>query len=105
MDGKNFLYNFDILKLRNYIECLLIILMISSIVTHIVDVSNHTESIARAHVIIICITDILIIIHLMRMSQLLFKSFGILVQILYFTLGEIITWFALFCGFWFAFSK
>lgn len=98
-------------KYRNWFDIISILILIIVVITHIIDIAEHSEYIARIHISILAIAVIIISMRLLKVKnfQIFFliifvkkftikvgrvinQEFGMLVMTLYFVLNDIAVW-------------
>ena len=89
----------------NWFDIISILLLCACVITHIVDIVDHSEGIARAHIRILAISVIFISIRLLKVGRILNEEFGQLVMTLYFVIGDILVWIITYTIIWIPFSS
>jgi hypothetical protein len=76
----------------NWYDIISIILLAAVIFTHIADIINHNELIARANVRIMSISNIFISLRLLKVGRIINQDFGMLVITITFVMRDLIVW-------------
>ncbi|CAF0738544.1 unnamed protein product [Brachionus calyciflorus] len=98
---KNFVKSFDGWLI---IDILAIILLITSLATHLADIVDHNETISRDHIRVASITVIVLSFRLLKTARTLWMPFGMLVMTLYHIVMDIIVWILAFITIWIPFT-
>lgn len=74
--------------------------MTACIATHVIDILDHSENMARSHIRIMSVTVIFIAFRLLKVGRIIHERFGILVMTLYHVIFDIIMWLTVYIIFW-----
>ncbi|CAF0899221.1 unnamed protein product [Brachionus calyciflorus] len=88
----------------NQLDLITIILLIASLATHLADILNHNETIAKNHIRVTSITVIVLSLRLLKTARTLWMPFGMLVMTLYYIARDIIVWILAFIIIWIPFT-
>ncbi|CAF1107291.1 unnamed protein product [Brachionus calyciflorus] len=86
------------------LDLLTITLLIISLATHLEDILNHSETIARNHIRVASITVVVLSFRLLKSARTLWMPFGMLVMTLYHIIRDIIVWILAFIIIWIPFT-
>jgi hypothetical protein len=89
----------------NWFDLISIGLLAAGFFTHIADIIDHNDTLARAHVRIMSITVIFIALRLLKVGRVINEEFGTLVMTIYFVVRDIIIWLIAYVTFWIPFSN
>ena len=89
----------------NWFDLISIGLLAAGFFTHIADIIDHSDELARAHVRIMCITVIFIALRMLKVGRIINEEFGSLVMTIYFVKRDIIIWLIGYTTFLIPFSK
>ncbi|RNA40720.1 transient receptor potential cation channel subfamily A member 1-like isoform X3 [Brachionus plicatilis] len=80
----------------NIFDIITIIFVIASLGTHLADILNHSERIARNHIRVTSITVLFVSARVLKNGRILWEPFGMLVMTLYFIVLDIFVWILVF---------
>ena len=67
-------------------------MLLASIFTHVADIVDHKEYIARVHIRIMSITVIFVSFRLLKVGRIIQEEFGSLVVILTYAVNDVVVW-------------
>ena len=80
-------------------------MLLTSIFTHVADIVNHNDYIARVHIRIMSVTVIFISFRLLKVGRIINEEFGSLVVILSYAINDVLVWLLAYLTFLIPFSK
>ncbi|RNA05570.1 transient receptor potential cation channel subfamily V member 3-like isoform X2, partial [Brachionus plicatilis] len=94
-DSKNLFLSY-ITDPWNILDLITIIFVIAALGTHLADILNHSEIIARNHIRVTSISVLLVSARVLKNGRILWEPFGMLVMTLYFIVWDIFVWILVF---------